>query len=262
MTLIGSAEAYGGGVAPRRVDRGFSCGILIGLILEDRTRRSNRGCRKWSNPVRRTMLGGKIHRATVTDANLGYEGSVTIDQDLLEAADILEGEAVDVWDVTNGARLTTYALTGPRASGVVCMNGAAAHLVHAGDLVIIANFVSLDEAEARCWQPSVVFVDIHNRPVETRSELLPMVVPSEDDPPSSRSELIDRLVRSLDLERLAVVGGRERAAQEYEALLGPLDLRCHALSKSNRCPGVLSKASRKKPFLPESGHHREEKEIT
>jgi aspartate 1-decarboxylase len=119
------------------------------------------------------MLGGKIHRATVTGANLEYEGSVTVDQDLLDAAGILENEAVEIWDVTNGARLTTYALSGPRASGVVCINGAAAHLVDPGDLVIIANFVSLDDAEARSWQPNVVFVDTENRLVEKRPERQP-----------------------------------------------------------------------------------------
>lgn len=123
--------------------------------------------------MRRTMLGGKIHRATVTDANLAYEGSVTVDEDLLDAADILVGEAVEIWDVTSGARLTTYALAGTRGSGVVCVNGAAAHLIHAGDLVILAHFVVLDDAEARVWQPHVVFVDEHNHIAEKRGEQLP-----------------------------------------------------------------------------------------
>jgi aspartate 1-decarboxylase len=120
------------------------------------------------------MLGGKIHRATVTAADLDYEGSVTVDQDLLDAAGILGGEAVEIWDVTNAARLTTYALAGRRGSGVVCVNGAAAHLVHAGDLVIIASFVSLDDAEARLWGPRAVFVDSANRVVERRPERLPL----------------------------------------------------------------------------------------
>jgi len=120
--------------------------------------------------MRRTMLGGKIHRATVTEADLDYEGSVTVDTDLLDAAGILPNEAVEIWDVTNGARLTTYALAGPRGSGVVCVNGAAAHLVHAGDLVIIADFVQLTDAEAREWEPRVVFVDAMNRIVERRAE--------------------------------------------------------------------------------------------
>jgi len=125
------------------------------------------------NPVRRTMLGGKIHRATVTAADLDYEGSVTVDQDLLDSAGILAGEAVEIWDVTNGSRLTTYTVAGPRGSGLVCVNGAAAHLVHAGDLIIIADFVSLDDAEARSWRPRVVFVDDANRLVERRPERLP-----------------------------------------------------------------------------------------
>ncbi len=121
----------------------------------------------------RTMLGGKIHRATVTDANLEYEGSVTIDRDLLEAAGMLVGEAVEIWDVTNGSRLTTYTLPGERGTGVICVNGAAAHHVHAGDMVIIANFVALEDDEARVWEPRVVFVDSENRMVEMRSERLP-----------------------------------------------------------------------------------------
>lgn len=123
--------------------------------------------------MRRTMLGGKIHRATVTDANLEYEGSVTVDQDLLDAAGILVGEAVDLWDATNGSRLTTYALAGPRGSGTVCVNGAAAHLIHTGDTVIIASFISLDDIPARSWQPYVVFVDGANRKIEKRNERLP-----------------------------------------------------------------------------------------
>ena len=124
--------------------------------------------------MKRTMLGGKIHRATVTEADLDYEGSITVDRDLLEAAGILAGEAVDVWDVTNGARLTTYTLAGPRGSGIVCVNGAAAHHVHAGDLVIIANFVVLDDEEARSWEPRAVFVDGANHIRELRPERLPV----------------------------------------------------------------------------------------
>ena len=118
----------------------------------------------------RTMLRGKIHRATVTGADLHYEGSVTIDVDLLEGADILPHEQVDIWNVTNGERFTTYALPGQRGSGVVCINGAAAHKASRGDLVIIAAFASVPEAEARTWKPSCVFVDECNRPVELRGE--------------------------------------------------------------------------------------------
>ena len=123
--------------------------------------------------MRRKMLGGKIHRATVTGACLDYEGSVTVDSDLLDAAGILENEAVDIWNVTNGSRLTTYALSGPRGSGVVCLNGAAAHHAGVGDLVIIANFIELDDSEARAWRPRVVFVDASNRAVELRPERIP-----------------------------------------------------------------------------------------
>lgn len=120
--------------------------------------------------MHRTMLGGKIHRATVTEANLDYEGSVTVDAELLDAAGILENESVCIWNVTNGARLTTYALVGPRGSGVVCVNGAAAHHASPGDLVIIASYVSLPDAEARTWHPRVVFVDPRNHIAETRAE--------------------------------------------------------------------------------------------
>lgn len=120
--------------------------------------------------MRRTMLGGKIHRATVTDACRDYEGSITVDRDLLDAAGILEHEAVEIWNVTNGTRLTTYALSGPCGTGGVCINGAAAHHARRGDLVIIANFVDLDDVEARAWRPRIVFVDGSNRVRERRPE--------------------------------------------------------------------------------------------
>ena len=106
-----------------------------------------------------TELKGKIHRCTVTQANLDYEGSVTISEDLMDAAGIIEHEQVHVWDVTNGARLTTYAIRGERGSGVICINGAGAHLARTGDIVIIAAFVQLTHAEAKGWRPSIVFVD-------------------------------------------------------------------------------------------------------
>lgn len=111
----------------------------------------------------RTMLGGKVHRATVTQADLHYVGSITIDQDLMRAADILEGEQVDVVDVTNGARITTYAITGAAGSGVIGINGAAAHLINPGDLVIIMSFQRLDEREVASHAPRVVHVDGGNR---------------------------------------------------------------------------------------------------
>ncbi len=121
-------------------------------------------------PVRR-MFASKIHRATVTGADVDYEGSVTIDRDLLDAAGILEWEEVHVWDVTNGSRLATYAIAGERGSGDICINGAAAHLVRPGDLVILATFVELHHAEAVDHTPTVVFVDERNRVSEQRAEV-------------------------------------------------------------------------------------------
>ena len=118
----------------------------------------------------RTMLKSKIHRATVTQADLHYVGSVTIDQDLLDAADLLPGEQVAIVDVTNGARLETYAIPGPRGSGVIGINGAAAHLVHPGDLVIIISYGVMNDAEARAYQPRIVHVDGANRIVELGSD--------------------------------------------------------------------------------------------
>jgi aspartate 1-decarboxylase len=109
------------------------------------------------------MLQGKIHRARVTEANLSYEGSITVDAALLEASGILPYEQVHVLDVTNGARLVTYAIEGPRDSGVVCVNGAAAHLVDVGDVVIILSYASMDQREARQHEPSLVYVDERNR---------------------------------------------------------------------------------------------------
>ena len=111
----------------------------------------------------RKMLKSKIHRATVTEANVEYEGSVSIDSELLRAADILPYEEVDIWDCTNGARISTYAIEGEPGSREICVNGAAAHLVKPGDTVIIASWVQLDDAEARDWQAARVFVDSSNR---------------------------------------------------------------------------------------------------
>ncbi len=110
----------------------------------------------------RTMLKSKIHRATVTEANIEYEGSVTIDRDLMDAADLVPYERVDIWDCTNGARLSTYAIEGDRGSGEICINGAAAHLIKPLDTVIIASFVDVDEAEVRDWEAKRVFVDERN----------------------------------------------------------------------------------------------------
>ena len=114
----------------------------------------------------RIMMKSKIHRATVTQADLDYVGSVTLDAALMEAADLLEGEQVAIVDITNGARLETYAIPGPRGSGVIGINGAAAHLVHPGDLVIIMSYSMMDEADARALKPQVVHVDEHNRVVK------------------------------------------------------------------------------------------------
>lgn len=119
----------------------------------------------------RKMLRAKIHRATVTDANVDYEGSVTIDRALMDRIDLLPGEAVAIWNVTNGERLETYAVAGPPDSGVICVNGAAAHKVRPGDLVIIAAYTWMEEAAARRHEPKVVFVDANNREKEFRPEI-------------------------------------------------------------------------------------------
>lgn len=114
----------------------------------------------------RIMMKSKIHRATVTQADLHYVGSVTLDVALMEAADLLHGEQVAIVDITNGARIETYVIPGERGSGVIGINGAAAHLVHEGDLVIIMSYAMLDEAEARSLEPRVVHVDGQNRVVK------------------------------------------------------------------------------------------------
>ena len=111
----------------------------------------------------RTMLKSKIHRATVTHADVDYEGSVTIDADLMKAADILPNEHVHVWNVTNGARIETYALKGPAGSGLICVNGAAAHLNKPGDMVIISTFAPHSDDELAGYEPKVVLVDPKNR---------------------------------------------------------------------------------------------------
>ena len=118
----------------------------------------------------RIMMKSKIHRATVTQADLHYVGSVTVDEDLLDAADILPGELVSIVDITNGARLETYTIAGPRGSGVLGINGAAAHLVHPGDLVILIAYQQMTTEEARELQPHVVHVDARNRVVALGSD--------------------------------------------------------------------------------------------
>ena len=119
----------------------------------------------------RKMLKSKIHRATVTGADLHYEGSITIDKDLMEAADIIPYEAVCIWDVDNGSRFETYAIEGERGSGVICINGAAARMVAPKDLVIIASFVNMKNEEALKHEPKLVFVDEQNRMLPARKEV-------------------------------------------------------------------------------------------
>jgi aspartate 1-decarboxylase len=118
----------------------------------------------------RTMMKSKIHRATVTQADLHYVGSVTVDEDLLDAADLLPGELVHIVDITNGARLETYTIAGERGSGVIGINGAAARLVQPGDLVILIAYGQMETNEAREYRPSVVFVDADNKVVGTGSD--------------------------------------------------------------------------------------------
>ena len=113
--------------------------------------------------MRRNMLKGKIHGATVTDANVAYEGSITIDADLMEASDVVPHEQVCIWSLTSGERLETYAISGRAGSGEVCINGAAAHRIKKGEEVIIATFAWLEEAEVKKHLPRVVFVDGQNR---------------------------------------------------------------------------------------------------
>ena len=114
----------------------------------------------------RMMMKSKIHRATVTQADLHYVGSVTIDASLMEAADLLDGEQVAIVDVTNGARLETYAIAGEAGSGIIGINGAAARLVDPGDVVIIISYAAMDDAEARNFEPKIVHVDEKNRIVK------------------------------------------------------------------------------------------------
>lgn len=120
--------------------------------------------------LQRPMMIAKIHRATVTQADLHYVGSITVDADLLDAADLVPGQQVDVVDVTNGARLTTYVIPGTPGSGQICINGAAAHLVTPGDVVILIGYGMLSDHDARTFLPNVVFVDEKNRIVEINDE--------------------------------------------------------------------------------------------
>jgi len=121
-----------------------------------------------SPAVFRTLLKSKIHCARITDAFVDYEGSITIDRDLMDRADLVEYEAVSVWSRTSGERLTTYVMEGPRGSGTVAMNGAAAHLIRKGEVVIIASFATMSEEELATRSVSKVFVDGDNRAVRTK----------------------------------------------------------------------------------------------
>ena len=135
--------------------------------------------------MRRNMLRAKIHRAVITNADLNYEGSVTIDRDLMDAVDLLDGEALHVWNVTRGTRLVTYAVTGPRGSGVVCVNGAAAHLNQPGDVVILAAYAEMADDEARTYRPLVIRVDERNRIVGAAPERPGPLPPRAPSSPSS-----------------------------------------------------------------------------
>ncbi len=112
-----------------------------------------------------TMLAGKIHRATVTQADLDYVGSITIDEDLLDAAHILEYQRVEIANLANGERFATYTIAGERGSGIICLNGAAAHCATPGDKIIIMAYAELEPAEAKAAKPAVVFVDNDNKPM-------------------------------------------------------------------------------------------------
>ncbi|GAA1914950.1 aspartate 1-decarboxylase [Nocardioides lentus] len=138
----------------------------------------------------RTMMTSKIHRATVTQADLHYVGSVTVDEDLLDAADLLAGEQVHIVDVTNGARLETYTIAGERGSGVIGINGAAARLVQPGDVVILIAYGQMTTAEARELTPRVVFVDADNRIVGTGSDPAEVLPGTGEGSPLVRGDLV------------------------------------------------------------------------
>jgi len=139
--------------------------------------------------LQRPIMISKIHRATVTQADLHYVGSITIDATLMEAADLIPGQQVDVVDVTNGSRLTTYAIPGEADSGVICINGAAAHLIHSGDMVIVIAYGLIGTEEALRFEPHVVFVDADNRIEEVSDE--PGKVPADSGLESSGLAVAD-----------------------------------------------------------------------
>ncbi|MDQ0823755.1 aspartate 1-decarboxylase [Arthrobacter sp. V1I7] len=135
------------------------------------------------HPMTRIMFKSKIHRATVTHADLHYVGSVTVDLDLLEAADILPGELVAIVDVTNGARLETYTIAGERGSGVIGINGPAAHLVHVNDTVILITYANMTTEEAKAYCPQIVHVDQHNKLLQLGNDPAESIIPGLSRPP-------------------------------------------------------------------------------
>jgi aspartate 1-decarboxylase len=141
--------------------------------------------------MRRTLLGGKIHRATVTQADLHYVGSITIDKTLMDAADLVEGEQVQVVDIDNGARLVTYVIEGPAGSGVIGINGAAARLVSVGDLIIIMSFHQVDERERAGHRPRVVHVDARNEIVDVDTDPSAPVPGAEDQRSGALTEFVN-----------------------------------------------------------------------
>lgn len=143
--------------------------MMSGVKIDSTWTPDVRGCRRIvveTERMNRILLKSKIHRATVTQAELHYEGSVTIDIDLMKLADIVEYEQVQIYNVTNGNRLTTYAIEGGAGSGIICINGAAAHLVRPGDMIIICSYSQFDGSACEGHQPRIVFVDGKNRPKE------------------------------------------------------------------------------------------------
>ena len=141
---------------------------MIIVLLKEENEKSREGGR---GDVQRIMLKSKIHRATVTDANLDYEGSITIDELLMEDAGIIPYEAVHIYNISNGERFETYAIKGEANSGTICLNGAAAHKVSVGDLIIIANYANYKEEEAINHKPKLIFVDLNNRKIEKKPSI-------------------------------------------------------------------------------------------
>ncbi len=152
------------------------------------------------------MFKSKIHRATVTEADLHYVGSVTVDLDLLEAADILPGELVSIVDINNGSRLETYTIPGERGSGVIGINGAAAHLVKPGDLVILITYAQMSDAEAKTFVPNVVHVDENNKIITIGDDPAEAVGPNQQTPP-----------HALSAESVRTSGAEEQLLDDVDA---------------------------------------------